>query len=244
MANKRESKINSTSFFNKAIEKSLFHRTLSSKEREDALKNYSSNMLAASSMAGGFLPDEITVTLRYAEVQEYTASTAHNQIYRGNGPYDPDYTGIGVQPLGFDELSALYIYHRVISSDIVVTYANLGAANAMVCVLPTLVTTTFATKEAAMCMPYSKWMTIGQVNGVSVAGMEHSMQTHRVMGCPKSVVQNDSDLWGDVGNVPAQQWFWYIYSGSTDSATTQVGTLSVEIRYRVTFFRRQTLQMS
>jgi hypothetical protein len=220
------------------------HRALSSREREDALKNYSSNVLAASGMAGGFLPDEITVTLRYAEVQEYTAISSHNQIYRGNGPYDPDSTGIGVQPLGFDELSALYTYHRVISSDIVVTYANLCDANAMVCVLPTLVTTTFASKEAAMCMPYSKWMTIGQVNGVSVNRLEHSMQTHTIMGCPKSIVQNDDAFWGDVGSVPDAQWFWFIYSGSTDSATGQVGTLSAEVRYRVTFFRRKTLQMS
>jgi hypothetical protein len=244
MNNKSIRRMQRKNFFNKAIDTSLYHRSLSSKEKEEALKNFSANMLSASNMAGGFLPDEITVTLRYAEVQEYTAATAHNQIYRGNGPYDPDYTGLGVQPLGFDELSALYVNHRVIKSDVKVTYGNLCGANAMVCVIPVLATTTFAAKEAAMCMPHSKWMTIGQVNGVSTNRLTHSMETHTILGCPRSVVQNDSDLWGDVGSVPAVQWFWYVYSGSTDSATTQVGTLSVEIQYRVTFFKRQTLQMS
>jgi hypothetical protein len=221
-----------------------YHQTLSSKEREESLKNFSSNMLSASGLAGGFLPDEITVTLRYAEVQEYTASTSHNQIYRGNGPYDPDSTGIGVQPLGFDELSALYSYHRVISSSVDVSYSNLSAANCIVCVIPTIATTTFASREAAMCMPYSKWMIASQLNGVSKSRVQHSMETHAILGLPRNVVQMDSSLWGDDSSVPNQQWFWFIFSGSTDQSTAQVGTLTTEVRYRVTFFRRKTLQMS
>lgn len=44
------------------------------------------------------------------------------QDFKANGLYDPDYTGIGHQPKGFDELKLLYHHFTVIASHITVTY--------------------------------------------------------------------------------------------------------------------------
>lgn len=43
--------------------------------------------------------------------------------FRANGMYDPDASGTGHQPLGFDELSAVYNHYEVLGSKIVVDFA-------------------------------------------------------------------------------------------------------------------------
>lgn len=61
-------------------------------------------------------PDSITVALPYCAQQNYATSAAAvltNQSWSMNSAFDPDYTGGGHQPQGFDEYSALYDSYRV-----------------------------------------------------------------------------------------------------------------------------------
>lgn len=69
-------------------------------------------------------PSSKLVRLRYAanvsvdpsESVGVSLSAAHS--FRANGVRDPDYTGVGHQPRGYDQLMALYKYSRVVSSKI------------------------------------------------------------------------------------------------------------------------------
>lgn len=44
--------------------------------------------------------------------------------FRANSAFDPDYTGIGHQPLGFDQMMALYARYEVISTKCTATFFN------------------------------------------------------------------------------------------------------------------------
>lgn len=61
-------------------------------------------------------PDSITVALPYCAQLNFSTSAAAvltNQSWSMNSVFDPDYTGGGHQPQGFDEYSALYDSYRV-----------------------------------------------------------------------------------------------------------------------------------
>jgi hypothetical protein len=50
------------------------------------------------------------------------------QTYRINSLYDPDETGSGTQPVGFDQIMALYYYYRVLRCKVKITVVNGGTA--------------------------------------------------------------------------------------------------------------------
>lgn len=49
-------------------------------------------------------------------------------VFAANGLYDPDITGTGHQPMGFDQLSVFFQHHCVLNSTIRVTFANMDNA--------------------------------------------------------------------------------------------------------------------
>lgn len=55
-------------------------------------------------------PDRMSCKLLYSDQITYTiaASSSTNQVFRLNSIYDPDYTNVGHQPRGHDELALLY----------------------------------------------------------------------------------------------------------------------------------------
>lgn len=56
------------------------------------------------------IPNETFVKLYYADsdVMTSAAGTPVSHVYRANSLFDPDYTGTGSQPVGFDQYAALY----------------------------------------------------------------------------------------------------------------------------------------
>jgi len=56
------------------------------------------------------------------------AGSLGTTVYRANSVYDPDYTGVGHQPLGFDQMAALYAHYQVLRSTIKITLQPSAAA--------------------------------------------------------------------------------------------------------------------
>ena len=70
------------------------------------------------------MPDQMFIKLKYATSYRITAAQFH-KVFSGNGLYDPDVSGVGHQPLGFDQWMTLYNRYRVYASRIVVNVVNL-----------------------------------------------------------------------------------------------------------------------
>lgn len=62
-------------------------------------------------------------TMRYSTSISITGTigVATGHIFRANSLFDPDYTGIGHQPYGFDQYAAIYNHYEVIDSVITMT---------------------------------------------------------------------------------------------------------------------------
>lgn len=91
-----------------------------------ALKVNPNTVLITKPVIGGF-PASAFTTLKYVQsgsLNPGVAGVNAVQVFRANGMYDPDYTGAGHQPRGFDEWMAIYDHYFVKRSKIVVEFHN------------------------------------------------------------------------------------------------------------------------
>lgn len=73
------------------------------------------------------LGNRITAYHRYVERVQLDPSTGgiiDEYIFCANGLYDPNVTGTGHQPMGFDQMYALYSHYTVTHATITVTFVN------------------------------------------------------------------------------------------------------------------------
>lgn len=85
----------------------------------------------APRLLSGF-PASIVVKLRYVEtgiVLNPTAGGMDQYVFRANSVYDPDFTGLGHQPCGFDEWSSIYASYTVLGSKCRLKATNTGTLN-------------------------------------------------------------------------------------------------------------------
>lgn len=77
------------------------------------------------------LKNKTTAKLRYVDEIALNPglSGITNHVYRANSVFDPNFSGIGHQPLMFDEYALLYENYRVISSTISITPVPIDAQN-------------------------------------------------------------------------------------------------------------------
>lgn len=77
------------------------------------------------------LPARFCTKLRYyyqGSIDPGAAGTVSANVFRANSVYDPDLTGAGNQPRGFDQLMNLYENFQVIGSKVVCRYASRNAS--------------------------------------------------------------------------------------------------------------------
>lgn len=70
-------------------------------------------------------------------LSESAAGLGIVNTFRANSLFDPDFTGVGAQPLGFDQWSALYSTYRVISCHYDITFSNGTGGSCVVGVVKT-----------------------------------------------------------------------------------------------------------
>jgi hypothetical protein len=212
------------------------------RQRNYSEKPFSQNYI--SRYVGDLIPDAYQCTLRYLERHAVTTASGvmFEQRYRGNGPYDPDVTNAGHQPVGYDQLSTMYKQQRTYSCAIQLTWAPAAttpAALTEMALVPTVTVTDFASGDPELMWqnPKSKF----KITGTSGSGptiIRHSILTSEMAG---TKIDQD-DLWSSsTGAVPGSQWFWHIGIQACDGTTTLDGFLYVELVYHVKFTQRVAL---
>lgn len=108
----------------------------SSKAKRGWAGTVSSRPLENFSLASPF-PAEFYTTNIYSDKIQLTAGTAGvcgtEQVWFLNSLFDPDFTGAGHQPYGFDQLTPMYNKYNVISVDIEMTIYQPSTASLALC---------------------------------------------------------------------------------------------------------------
>lgn len=143
--------------------------------------------------------------------------TTSIQLYRLNSLYDPDYSGLGHQPMGFDELMGIY-YKYVITGckyEVILTSTNTTATNTtIVGVTPTVVATTSNDVTRYAEMPGSKFaMLEGRGGNVTRARFVGSLDIPAFFGRTKKELMADDTYMGDASNNPDQVLYLHVWAG-------------------------------
>lgn len=139
--------------------------------------------------------------------------------FRMNDLYDPNYTGTGHQPQGFDLLMGLYSKFTVIASKITLECYNADATNAnRIVLLPCKDAAAITSTEPRILMEQmnAKSIMLGPYNmGTRRSTMSYKMAPHKFLGVSHPL--SDDSMQGNASATPTQQAFWHVYCIPQDS---------------------------
>lgn len=187
-------------------------------------------------------PDKIFVKLPYATLLSRAPGAITDEYsFRGNSCYDPDYTGVGSQPVGFDQYSELYNEYRVMSSRISIEIVNNIASGMNV----TLMASTGAAGSGSFIgssqQPYTKYKFAGGTSSSNKIYIKNFMKSSKMWGRPVKTEDNFAAL---INANPVNEWFWVFEAVSSNASTNLSYDMLVRIIYYVEFSSRKTLPTS
>ena len=186
--------------------------------------------------ASGF-PSKNFVKLKYATWKDYTLATdMDTYTFRGNSLVDPDYTGTGHQPRGFDQWAAFYNDYKVLGSKIKITPEKIGTgpdqAFSVFIQANTEATPDFTSISTARENAYVKLQSIPKVS--INEGTPHIMKSYRTS---KRMLQKDywsPDSGAETSTNPGVQWLWH--AGILNNTQGSSGTPNIRLNFELTFY--------
>jgi len=163
-----------------------------------------------------------------------TASQVYTYIYSANGVYDPNITGTGHNPMGFDQMMLFYNHYTVMGSKIRVVYQNTGTVDTHVG-LSVSGSTSASTDYVTMIENGDLIYTILTPTGIagSVATLRSSSKAADFQGL--QYVMDDPDMRGDAASNPVEQLYYYISIWNPANATVPSVLIDVYIEYDVMY---------
>lgn len=194
------------------------------------------------------VPDKAVAKLRYCEtlVLNPTVGSIANHVYRSNDCYDPNVTGVGHQPIGFDQWMGLYNHFYVKGSRITAEFsanADTAAAGTFVAVMHLNASASDTTTNMELIRERTNtvWKAAGPMTGRSVVKLTKSFSHRKFFR--KSLF--DDDFQGSASGPPNEQAFFYVsvYPADGTSDSFQV-PIQITIDYIVEFRERKALGQS
>lgn len=179
------------------------------------------------------MPTAFKTKFLYAEqvVVDPGAGTVAEHVFSANGLFDPNTTGVGHQPRGFDQfLGIMYDHYTVIGCRLTCSFSNSGSATpVMVFLKLTDNTTTSVNPIDFLESSYCKRTTCAG-NGGSPTTMAINVSPAKFLG-RKAM---DNDLRGSVSTNPSEMCYIHIGACAVDGITDPSGIgCTVQIEYIV-----------
>jgi len=194
-------------------------------------------------------PNAMRTKMRYTERVSLTATSGvyTQQFWKLNGMFDPNYSGTGTQPEGFDSWMALYQRFRVYKSKIKVTVTSVGATAALssyrAVLVPQVAVTGENTMAGAADSPYAQQrFNQGNTNRPLVLTM--TMPVSKFLGVSPQAVLEEFNYCGTGSGDPSQTVFWAVYVEPLDLASSVQMFLYCEITYYTDLYEHDLLDVS
>jgi hypothetical protein len=207
---------------------------------------------------GSPLPTSADVTFTYATHFQVAPSLAAPSSYQFNatGLFDPDQTGTGHQPLGFDQWlgtsnsTGFYQNYQVDTADIHVTaYSNAddSTAQAIICLgLSDDTSFSFTSIDTAMETPSFKTAFLGtEASCNGIVHLKHHFDASKFFGVPRPALYARTDLQAIYSANPTQNaLFSILVQGPQNGTTPGAVTFVVQIKFRAHLTERKELNTS
>ncbi len=177
------------------------------------------------------LSNKTVVKLRYTEIiaiNPGAGGSVGTHVYSANGMFDPNITGIGHQPRGFDQLMSLYDHYTVIQSGITAMYTLDPSARHVQCILA------LRDRSAVYSAP-SDYTEMRNVK-TTVVSPEGEAKKLTLGFSPKSFLGvskplSEKDLTGTVSANPQEQAFFHVGIADMSGADLANQYLTIQIDY-------------
>ncbi len=177
-------------------------------------------------------PDRYFCKLKYTDTEVLSGTgTTSDMVYRLNSLFDPNFTGVGSQPLSFDQLSAVYQKYLVLRCDWEVTATNLQSTAAFVTAVPTDVSVSGSSMQSLSEIKRSvtKPLAINSGGGCMqvLRGSVDMADLHGQLN-----LDSDPDEYSLVSTNPQDVAYLTIRAADYTTATS----ISIAVRVRLTFY--------
>lgn len=202
------------------------------------------------------VPDRYRTKLRYSALVRAASPLGVPAAYtfRLNSLYDPDYTGTGAQPYGFDQLSAFYNNYCVTGSSIrVVPLPTQDDTVSRRAVQITVLPSTSSTAPYAASpwtyreVPYNRTRNVYLPSNTFFPSsiIKHYMPVHKLAGVSRQRVLSAAGYSSTVSDNPATSLYWHVIAAVFDQSNLSISCdCQVTITYYVNFFGRVLLPSS
>ncbi len=190
-------------------------------------------------LQGAFPPRKI-VKLNYSDIftlTEAAAGAGVHQVLRTGDVYDPDFTGLGHQPMYFDQLctsAGPYLLHSTPSAVFHLRFINTSSVPVLLVVAPSMVTTVPSNRTQAAEKPYA-WRHVCPPVGTGGAMVEHRLSLDNVKFTGVQRQTYIADYSGNFGTAAACPNL--IISVYGLGATVATVTLSATVVYNTMFYQ-------
>ena len=159
------------------------------------------------------------------------AGSAGSYLFSANGLYDPDITGTGIQPAGYDQMMLFFEHYTVFRAHVSVVFRNQSTT------LPVTVVAALRPSNSATS-DYTQVMETGNAVSVklmyaptesSIKELSMSVDLARSMGVPD--LMDDPEARGDLASNPIEQQYIHLQAFNTET----VGTVNVWCEVRITY---------
>jgi len=183
------------------------------------------------------LPKKFVTKLVYSDsftLNPASASVA-NHVFTANGLFDPNITGAGHQPRGFDQIMTMFDHYVVIGSKMVARFSNPNNSQAIFggIVLRDSqdITTNVRDWEEN---GYVRTVMVSSSNGTGGSTLTYACNPSKFLGRSKPL--SDSQLKGSVISNPTEQAYFHVGSWPIDAASDlSVLACNITIEYIVAF---------
>jgi len=188
-----------------------------------------------------------TRTIQYYSPGTVTsgAGSAGAYVFSGNGAFDPDITGTGGQPMGFDQMMLYFNHYTVIRTRLrVVFQTNSTTLRATVAVMISGSSTVTSVIENAMengDIAFQVLEYAGAMGGT--ATFTRTLNHGKFQGLRNLV--DDPNMRGDAASNPTEQTYFHLMIWNPSSATTVSADFQVMLEYDTIFHepRKSTLSL-
>lgn len=164
-----------------------------------------------------------------------TTGAIGNYFFRANDAFDPNQTGTGHQPMGFDQMMLLFEQFYVLRAHMRVRFSNTGNNTAVAGVALTPDTTSIVPESSQEqgLLRSRMLMKSGETGDHQVINLTCDTPTY--FGVRRQPYIASSLYQGTAGNVPTELCYFKLFIYSLDATSTATVTFDVTITYDVFF---------
>lgn len=212
------------------------------KRRTNGNKNRANYSVARSSP----ISDRYFCKLNYTSLHALTYTglgAAATYQFRLNALFDPDLTGVGHQPMGYDQLAALYQRYRVYGCKWKVTFVSQDTGAHLEAAVEARPNTSIQTNmQDILEKPYVKKVVLGvEGSGQAVKSISGYTSIAKIRGVSKQTVKSEGDYGALTGLLPTHTPCLNIYIQNMNTAATATCNFRINLTYFSEFSDRTLL---